>query len=104
MAQLLSPVAKFHDIEFNFAPYKKYKQSSLKFEDLPTDEKIIDCCDRMIMDYHRVALLLMAFYGLRPHELFKSRIDSKLFDRNINFEEEQNKRLKQKIGLYSRSQ
>ena len=88
MAQLISPIARFHDIAFDFTPYKKYKQTSLKFEDLPTDEKIIECCNRMAVNYHKVALLLMAFYGLRPHELFRSKIDDKLFDRNIDFEEE----------------
>ena len=74
MSMLLSPLAKYHGIDFNFSPYKKYQSKSKSTITLPKAEDIIEAIKSFRYEYHRVTTVLLLYYGLRPHELFRSEI------------------------------
>ena len=76
---LLSPVAKHHGIQFDFSPHKKYQQHK-DLKKLPTEEIIFNSFDTLIYEYHNVAIVLLAYFGIRPHELFRSYL---IFEDNL---------------------
>jgi integrase len=74
MSMLLSPLARYHGIDFNFAPYKKYQSKSKSTIHLPKPEDIIGTINSFRYEYHRITAIVLLYYGLRPHELFRSKI------------------------------
>lgn len=69
--QLIRPVAKFHNINFDFTPFMQYQQSELNIRLLPTNEQILTAYNNEKYFPHKWALSVLALFGLRPHEFFK---------------------------------
>lgn len=70
---VLSRLAKFAGIDADFKPLKgKYSPKRVMPRDLPSDEIIIAQRDRIPNPLWKRAYSLIATYGLRPHEVFKS--------------------------------
>lgn len=76
--QLIRAVARFHGIEFNFLPYMQYQQSEVSLRELPTDEMILECYHKEKYQPHKWGLGVLALFGLRPHELYRSEFDFNL--------------------------
>lgn len=69
--QLIRPVAKFHNVDFDFLPYMKYKSPEINFQQLPTDELIKSAYDNEKYLPHKWCLGILASFGIRPHEFFR---------------------------------
>lgn len=73
---VLSRLATFAGIEANFKALKgKYSPKRVAPRDLPSDEVIIAMRDRIPNPLWKRAYSLIAAYGLRPHEVFKSSFE-----------------------------
>ncbi len=73
--QIIRPVAKFAGIAFNFTPYMQYQQPDFNIRELPTEAQIIEAFESEKYIPHKWGLGVLALFGLRPHELFRSDFD-----------------------------
>jgi integrase len=71
--QIIRPVTKFVGMEFDFKPYMNYSPNKLDIMSLPTDEQIISAFETEKYYPHKWSLGVLATFGLRPHELFRSK-------------------------------
>lgn len=73
---VLSRLAQFAGIDADFKPLKgKYSPKRVAPRDLPSDELIIQQRDRIPNPLWQRVYGLIAVYGLRPHEVFKSSFE-----------------------------
>lgn len=72
---LIRPVARLHQIEFNFLPFMSYQQPEINLRELPTIETIIESYNKEKYLPHQWGLGVLATFGLRPHELYRSEFD-----------------------------
>ena len=72
---LIRPLAKFHKVEFDFRPYMTYQKPELNFRELPTVEMIVQAYKEEKYFPHKWGLGVLATFGLRPHELYKSEFN-----------------------------
>ncbi len=73
--QLIRPVAKFHKINFDFLPYMQYRTPEINLRELPTNKSILIAYENESYLPHKWSLGVLALFGLRPHELYRSEFD-----------------------------